>query len=240
MPVYSFIVSSLQAICNKLSPTVFAKLSPREARQEVQKLRTRLFKSDPNWPDRDLSYVDHAHVPQELQFAIDCLPVLTQVLQTYPRDKVVSLLDFGPGYGAGANLFATLFSSQFLWCKVQVEALDIKTLRQELALFDYPLVNYQVGEIGSYPVEKKWDIIYCSNVIEHLENPKLLISELVSRARDWVILYAPYREVSLSPGHLTCVTEELFESFSPESIDINPSLAWGGQQQILVLVRGQG
>jgi len=234
----SFIVSLLQRICKKLPPNI-STISPREARREFDKLRFTFFKSNPNWPDRDFNYVNTANIPQELQFAIDCLPVLTQVLQTYPRDNIVSLLDFGPGYGAGANLFATLFSSKFLWCKVQVDALDLKTQRQELAIFDYPLVNYQVGEISHLPAEKKWNIIYCSNVIEHVNDPKLLVSELIKRAKDWVILYAPYREIELSPGHLNCITEEIFQPFSPELIEIKKSLAWGNQQQILVLFKGQ-
>lgn len=38
---------------------------------------------------------------------------------------------------------------------------------------------------------------------------------------------------------IDCITEELFQSFSPELIEIKKSLAWGNQQQILVLLRGQ-
>lgn len=235
----SFIVSSLQQLCKKLSPTTISVISPREARREVDQLRATFFKANPNLPDRDFSYAHLANIPQELQFAIDCLPVLSQVLQTYPRDNVPSLLDFGPGYGAGANLFATLFCSQFLWCKVQVDALDARSLRQELATFDYPLVNYRVGEISGLPAEQIWNIIYCSNVIEHVGDPNSVIAELIKRAKDWVILYAPYREIALSPGHQNRITEELFQPFSPELIEIKTSLAWGNQQQILVLLRGQ-
>lgn len=205
--------------------------------------RRRLFRPNPLTPERGLAYADAANVPQEMQFAIDCLPTLAEILQGYGRDRTVRLLDFGPGFGAGSNLLATLFRSDFLWCRVRVEALDVKDLRRDLAAFDYPLINYRVGDLDALRPEEKWDIVYCSNVIEHTEEPAELIAKLRARARDWLIVYAPYDERELSPGHRVTVTEGLFEPFVPVKIDIKRSLAWSAtpqHRQILALLRGAG
>jgi hypothetical protein len=214
-------------------------MSPQQAHNEINKLRNRFYIPHPDCPDRTLEYVDLAHVPQELQFAIDCLPLLTGILQAYPKDRVVSLLDYGPGYCAGANLFATLFRSNFLSCKVNVSAMDVKDFRSDLIAFDYPLVDFSVGDISAVPLSKRWDIVYCSNVIEHIPDPGLLISDLVSHAEEWVIIYAPYAEKELSPGHVSTITEDTFSRFDPASIEIKDSLAWEGKQ-ILALLKGKG
>lgn len=217
----------------------FADLTPAEISREVAKLRYKFFVPHPALPELPLEFVDTIHVPQEMQFAIDCLPVLTKVLQTYPRDKVVSFLDYGPGYCAGSNLFATLFRSSKLWCKVNVDAMDIKDFRKDLINLDYPLVNFSVGDIRDVPLSKQWNIIYCSNVIEHLTDPIPLIEDLVSHCDGWVIIYAPFQEVPLTLGHVSTITEDTFKPFDPVTIDVKDSLAWEGKQ-ILALLKGKG
>lgn len=203
--------------------------------QLIRKHRVRLFEPHPEYPEKGLDYVDQAHVQQEMQFAIDCLPTITDLLKLYPRDYEVSLLDYGPGYAAGSNLYATLFRSSLLWCKVNVDAMEMKSFRKQLVDFDYPLVNYQVKDIATLDPENKWDIIYCSNVIEHLEEPKSLLSHLVNRSKGFVVIYAPYDETELMPGHLSTITEELFRDFTPKSVEIRTSLGWEGRQILVVL-----
>lgn len=217
----------------------FSELSPAEANREIADIRNKLYIPHPDIPDRTLEYVDAVQVTQEMQFAIDCLPLLTKVLKTYPRDKVVSLLDYGPGHCGGANLYATLFRSNSLWCRVSVDAMDIKAFRKELIQFDYPLVNYSVDNIKDVPLTKQWNLIYCSNVIEHLQDPLPLIADLIDHSDGWVIIYAPFEERELSIGHSATITEDTFSRFNPVSIEIKESLAWEGKQ-ILALFKGNG
>lgn len=233
------ILSALIGKIFKNSAPPFLSLSPWEANQEIAKIRSKFYIPHPAIPDRTLDYVDSVQVAQEMQFAIDCLPVLSKILQTYPRDKVISLLDYGPGHCGGANLFATLFRSNSLWCKVIVDAMDIKEFRKELINFDYPLVNFSVGDIRSVPLTKQWDIVYCSNVIEHLVDPVPLIADLLNHSDGWAIIYAPYEEINLSLGHASTITEDTFKQFDPVTIEIRDSLAWNGKQ-ILALFKGKG
>lgn len=216
----------------------FSKLSPEEINQEIRNLRYRFFVPHPALPDLPLEFTDSIHVPQEMQFAIDCLPLISKVLQTYPRDKEVTFLDYGPGYCAGTNLFATLFRSTKLWCKLNVDAMDIKGFRKDLINLDYPLVNLLIGDIKDVAPAKQWNIIYCSNVVEHLVDPTTLISNLVNHSDGWVIIYAPYQETNLTLGHVSTITENTFRQFNPELIEIKESLAWNGKQ-ILALLKGK-
>jgi len=217
----------------------FSELSPDEANQEITRKRNKIYIPHPDIPDRTLDYVDSVQVTQEMQFAIDCLPVLTKVLQAYPKDKEISLLDYGPGHCGGSNLYATLFRSNSLCRKVIVDAMDIKAFRKELINFDYPLVNFSVGDIKDVPRTKQWNVVYCSNVIEHLLDPIPLIADLIDHSDGRVIIYAPYAEVNLSLGHSSTITEETFKQFDPVSMEIKESLAWEGRQ-ILALFKGKG
>lgn len=212
-------------------------------REQVQRARERAFRPNPKIPERGLEYADQYSVPQEMQFVIDCLPALTGLLRNYERGQVVRLLDFGPGFGAGSNLIATLFRSNFLWCRVEVDALDIKDLREDVATIDYPLVHYRTGRLEDLEPDTRWDIVYCSNVIEHTDDPGALIEALRARCRDWLIVYAPYREQELSLGHSARIDEATFEPFAPVHVEIKPSLAWNirpDDRQILAIIKGTG
>jgi 2-polyprenyl-3-methyl-5-hydroxy-6-metoxy-1,4-benzoquinol methylase len=220
---------------------LFRLVPVRIMRQLLQHYRTAQFRVNPNCPERDIVYADQANIPQEMQFAIDCLPVLSELLQAYPRNQELRLLDFGPGFGAGGNLFAQLFCSTFLWCPVRVDALDKKSIRAPLARFDYPLVNYRIGELDQLEPSEHWDIIYCSNVIEHTDDPGDLINRLRQRTKDWLILYAPLEEHPLSAGHQVTLTEAFFLSLEPAQFQIKHSLAWNATpnaRQALVVLKG--
>lgn len=236
----------LRHLLERLCPDTnraFEALSPHEVREQVQRARERAFRPNPKIPERGLEYADQYSVPQEMQFVIDCLPALSGLLKDYERGKVVRLLDFGPGFGAGSNLIATLFRSNFLWCRVEVDALDIKDLRKDIASIDYPLVHYRTGRLEDLDPEMRWDIVYCSNVIEHTDDPGALIEALRARSRDWLIVYAPYREQELSLGHSARIDEATFEPFAPVHIEIKSSLAWNirpDDRQILAIIKGNG
>jgi len=214
------IVSALIDKIFKSNSRQFGELSPDEANKEVAKIRNKYFCPHPAIPHKTLDFVDLIHIPQEMQFAIECLPLLTRVLQSYPKDQEVSLLDYGPGYCAGSNLFATLFKSNVFCCKVNVEAMDIRTHRKDLINYDYPLVNFTIGDIRDVPITKQWNVIYCSNVIEHLADPSPLIDALINHSNGWVIIYAPYEELPLSVGHVSTITKDTFRQFNPVMIEI--------------------
>ena len=232
----------LARLCRNSAPG-FDILSPHEVREQVHRARERAFRPNPKIPERGLEYADQYSVPQEMQFVIDCLPTLTALLKGYERGAIVRLLDFGPGFGAGSNLIATLFRSNFLWCRVEVDALDIKDLRQDVATIDYPLVHYRTGQLEDLDPDTQWDIVFCSNVIEHTDNPGALIQALRARCRDWLILYAPYREEELSLGHHSRIDETTFKPFAPVRLEIKASLAWNvrpDDRQILAVIKGTG
>jgi len=121
--------------------------------------------------------------------------------------------------------------------------LDHVDHRQEFANFCYPNVNYMVGKINKLPQCKHWDIIYCSNVIEHYFRPSKIIKQLINRAKGYVVFYAPYKEYNLCKGHRSVITEKTFDKFEPLKIKIINSLGWkkptdANVEQILAIIPG--
>lgn len=221
----------------------FVAADAATARLALERRRQSLFRGHPLLPARDLAHRDGVAVVQELQFAIDCLPALHRVLRSYPRERTVRLLDFGPGNGAGAQLVASLYRSGFLWCPVEVDALDHVELRRPLSELDHPLVRYRVGSLDSLAPGEVWDVVYCSNVLEHLAEPGPLLDALVRRARCHVVVYAPFAErPPLSLGHKTSITEELFAPHGPIELSVIDSPAWQpyeGARQLLAVLPGR-
>jgi len=216
-----------------LSPKAINAL--RIAKAEV------LFEKNPKVPDKDLQFSIAFNFVQEMQFTIDALPEIQRILSAYPKDSNVKLLDFGPGFGAGANLLAQLYSSNFLACKLRVDALDIKPQRSRLARLLFPNVNYMTGMLEEYP-DNYWQIIYCSNVIEHTTEPAALLRLLTKKAKDWVIVLAPYEErLPLSPGHYSRITLETFKDYNPTILKTFLSPAWqSDQKQVIAVIRLNG
>jgi 2-polyprenyl-3-methyl-5-hydroxy-6-metoxy-1,4-benzoquinol methylase len=220
------------------------KLEPIQFRRLIDRYREQVFQFNPNMPDKGLRYAELYSMPQEMQFAIECMPTIQGLLRRYyQQSDVVKFLDFGPGYAAGANLFATLHCSNFLWCKLEVDALDYVDRRKSYSDVCHPKVNYRIGNIDDLDEREKWNIIYCSNVIEHFENPAEIVDKLRVRAMDWLIFYAPFNETQLSMGHKSTISREFFDQFNPVEVELVESLAWKPQQkfgQIRAVIRGRG
>lgn len=194
--------------------------------------------------ERGIGWLEKCYIPQSMQYTIDCLPTIRRLLLEFPRDKVLEYLDFGAGSGSGAQLIATLHRSSFIWCRLKVDAMDINPARAAYARHVFADIDYIVADLFEYDRERRWDLVFCSHVIEHLDDPRPLIEELQRRARHRVILYAPFEENPLGHGHFFSITREFLESFEAESIDVIKSPAWGdplddGARCVLAVLPGK-
>lgn len=208
-----------------------AKLVPASLLQQLFFAKAKqLFTPNPDTPQNGWDYAQHCHFPQEMQFAIDALAHLQPLLQEYPKQETVKLLDYGPGFGAGANLFAQLLCSNFLTTQVCVDTVDIKGFRKPLADFIFPSINYCVGDLEQYP-DDHWDIVYSSNVIEHTESPAIFMERLLKKTKRYLIVLAPFEEDPLSPGHISCIDKATFAPFKPIKTHVFFSYAWAGSTQ---------
>ena len=60
-------------------------------------------------------------IGQTLQFMIDMLPTIRELIREWPREKVLEVFDVGTGSGAGANLLGALYRSPVFGLQMKVE-----------------------------------------------------------------------------------------------------------------------
>jgi len=230
--------NGLLAICERLC----RQLSPRDIGLLFERLQISLADSDP----RVGHYALEFNNPQAVCFLVDAYPTLQKIFATYPRMDTVRLLDIGPAFGAAGGLLSQMHRSHFLGPKVVVDALDIVDKRRKFIEMTYPLVNFLHTSVEMLPKNAFWDVVYCSNTIEHIDDPRTFISSVMSHTKGYAIFLAPYREaLPLSLDHRLQITKETFESFEIETLKVFKSAAWPdtadglAREQILVVLRGQ-
>ena len=214
------ITEEITELRNARDETISAVITElNKAITELKKISLRRAKFP--WPDFEFLWS-----AQAIQFAIDCIPEIHQVmLKYYERSDELKLIDVGPGSGAGSNLIASLHSDRMIYSKINVDAIDYIDLRKLWADFQYPKVNYMVGEIFDLP-DKTWDFVYCSHCLEHVPNPRKYCDKLISICKGFAFIYTPYNEINLMEGHLNTITEEFYSNDNVYNIKIFHSLGW--------------
>ena len=158
-------------------------------------------------------------------FVVDCVPVILELLRkNHKRADSTTLLDVGSGTGAGTSLLSSLLSSDMLWCPVKVTGIDLYPHRLICAANNFANFDYQIGNV--FALEETFDYVFCSHVIEHVPDLSPFLRRLAKLARKNVIVYAPYDERERIAGHVNTITEETFQGFEIERIEVRKSAGW--------------
>lgn len=198
-------------------------------------MKDALFTPNPKQLKPDRKKFEFAQGAQSAQFMIDLLPHLHRLMRThYDRFDRLRLLDVGAGSGAGSQLLTQLHSDVLLWSRLDVTAIDHVPWRQRWVAMLYPCIDYRVMASSELPA-REWDFVVCSHVIEHLSDPRAMISDVIRACRGFALIYAPYKELELSPGHLSVITEETFASFEPSELHIDTSMGFHGEGRRCIL-----
>lgn len=166
---------------------------------------------------------------QERAFARDLLPCIEAVMRTYDpvARPVLTLLDVGARCGQGSRLFAETHPASDTWKKsaLQVSAVEMEPFWAEIAAETAPAVEYRVGDVGTIDPGRQWDIVVCSHMLEHVPDPEATLAVLRRRAIDWLVVYTPWREAALIPGHYR-IDEHTVERLGPDYTCVAPSYGW--------------
>lgn len=190
--------------------------------------RRRYYQTPPHEPAHDFEWFEQCAIPQSIQFMIDCLPAIRDLISDPTVPQPITVLDAGTRSGAGANLLATLHRTQMLGPRLQVDALDISPdFKAYCEAVFTDVREYIVGDIFQIDQSRVWDLVFCSHTIEHIADPRPFIAELQRRARRWVLLYAPFDEKHPDGvEHVTRITRELIHSLEPERTEVFTSPGW--------------
>lgn len=123
-----------------------------------------------------------------------------------------SVLDYGCALGDSAPIFRKFNKSLdiYLW--------DISEIGLNKAIKKYSSID-----VKRWNCKTKVDFVYCSNVIEHVDDVEGLVEELIRASRRWVCIQAPYNETwpdgsKISPSrpkgeHVRTINDEFIEKY---------------------------
>ena len=202
-------------------------LDPAELRA-VHELQAAL--KDLSYGDRDIfgsaETLEFGWGAQTMVFATDVLPYLHDVLlKHYRRQDTLTFLDVGCGGGAAAQFMAQLHSTDIVFSRMTVHAIDHVPLREPWIRLNYPRVNFACRDL--YEVDEQHDIVFCSHCIEHVPEVERFVARLTEVCRGFCFIYAPFEERDPIPGHVNIITRELFAPFGDRArTHVFRSMGW--------------
>lgn len=152
--------------------------------------------------------------------------------------NINSVLDFGCATGDSAIIFKIFFPH------IQIFLYDISESGMQKALSKYS----RFLPVSRHVDEQKYDLVYCSNVIEHVSEPRELVDSLISLSKKYIIIQCPWKEMhpinglKISPTnktdeHIWTIDEIFFDQYINDSrvnwtlTSGNVPMAWEGGVQ---------
>jgi SAM-dependent methyltransferase len=164
---------------------------------------------------------------KSIQYMIDLLPHIQQVIGQHPLHTTFEILDVGPGSGHGTALLAQLYRRSPLGYTARVSALDINDLYARYIATIAPHVRFIRSDIFDH--DKTYDIVVSSHVIEHVPDPVGFCHRLQQMARLAVFVSAPYNEPAegITKGHINIIDEATVAQLGADEVTIMKSVSWG-------------
>jgi hypothetical protein len=89
----------------------------------------------------------------------------------------------------------------------------------------FPDLPLTIADVGG--LERTWDVVYCSGVIEHVVDTDEFLDKLLGATGKLLFVMAPFNENPiLVPSHLHTITKKTFKKHKPKSIQIIKSNVW--------------
>lgn len=183
------------------------------------------FTADPR-NKQDAGKFEYGWGAQSAQFIVDLIPRIQSVLRRhYRRKDVLKLIDVGAGSCVGTNLLATLHSDHTVYSRFEIDAIDYTPVRKRWVESQYPKVHYMVGDALALP-ERAWDMVVCSHVIEHIQDPRAFIDNLRRICRGFAFIYSPYREIDRIAAHVSTIDESTYADIPNCTLEVVSSMGW--------------
>jgi len=156
-------------------------------------------------------------------------------------DKISSFLDYGCATGDSTPYVKIFFPDTKIYLYDLSEQGLAKAIRRYSRFID----------VEKYIPNQKYDFVYCSNVIEHVSNPRELVNTLINSSKRYICIQCPWKETFpngelISPDktlgeHIWSINDDFFEKFIKDSrvtweksVGAVP-MAWPGGEQVYYL-----
>jgi SAM-dependent methyltransferase len=138
-------------------------------------------------------------------------------------ENVNTIIDFGCGTGDSSIVFNIFLPD----AKVFLHDFSKVAVKKGLKKYGRFL------NVGEANIEnQKFDLVYSSNVIEHVLKPKLFVKDLIKLSKKYIIIQCPYKEYDPDGGNITPenpVSEHFWtidEEFLDNYIFVNKEFEW--------------
>ena len=197
--------------------------------------------SDPYWNERFArDWVECGGPRQSVFFAQLAIGNLPSWLLDQIKRHGLTLVDWGCAQGDGTDVWAG-------WVRPgRLFGVDFSDVAIDQASNRYPAIAFECANwlLPGAHDDRKYDIVFSSNTLEHFANPYAVLEEISTKADKAIVLALPYQELNRIAEH--------FYSFFPDNIPLAlgngfrlawsrvvncraiPSTLWSGDQIILV------
>ncbi len=168
------------------------------------------------------------------QLAIDHMP---DWLKSYISTHTCSICDFGCALGQATQLLATTFHNS------EVTGQDISESAIAEAKKLFPRLTFMSDDLLASS-EKKYDIMFSSNTLEHFYNPHEVINQLAHHARQLLILLIPFYDDLKIEEHFYSFTYKNIPRFIGDAFSLVfykdmdtsrvPNTHWMGRQLLMI------
>lgn len=183
------------------------------------------------WDSRFRENWDLSGGPQQTRFFAELGLRLLPRWVLVDIDRCESLADIGCAEGEAAALLKERFPG------LEVTGVDFSQQAIDIARERHPAVRFMQGDISA--LDQRFDVVFCSNVLEHFQDPLTRLESLVQAANRYVVVLVPGWEYERHSEHHVTFSLSSF----PRSIgnmqcvfagavncgDINPQ-QWPGYQ----------
>ncbi len=171
---------------------------------------------------------------QSTLFMLEIIPLIHELYFSEPVNVCKKVLDVGPQTFSGTGLLQRLHGPDtFCQLKMDVSAIDINDKFQKLGKIVAPDVRFIKGDI--FQLDSAFDLIICSHVIEHVEEPLTFISRLRDLAHDYVIVACPWNETPIrTVGHVNTIDKVFVRKSGAKGQRIFTNFSWGKQREVSI------
>ncbi|MGI5860543.1 MAG: methyltransferase [Myxococcales bacterium] len=151
------------------------------------------------------------------------------------RSHALSICDWGCALGDALEALAASFPES------KLTGVDIAPTAIERARERYP--DFSFHTLDDLPEDASFDVVVCSNTLEHHDRPLELLQQMLERARRYALVLVPFREAPRIDEHLSTFDYNSFplrigafhllhfRSIPCASI---PKSCWSGEQLLVV------
>jgi len=175
---------------------------------------------------------------QSLFFYRIALSLMPDWLKNDINKNSLSIIDLGCAEGEGVNLFGENFKSS------RVCGSDISAAALEKARGYYPKYSFIECDINNIP--ESFDMVFSSNTLEHFENPKEIIKNILPKCRKYFVMLIPFREFERIDEHFYTFDYNSFPEINGEfrlvyhkEMDCKElkNTQWPGEEMLVVYMK---